>query len=48
MPYLAGLAGEFGRTTAYRAVTHPSLPNYLAVAGGSTFGARYRMYFFRP
>jgi acid phosphatase len=38
MPYLAGLAHEFGRTTAYRAVTHPSLPNYLAVAGGSTFG----------
>ena len=37
MPYLAGLADEFGRTTAYRAVTHPSLPNYLAVAGGSTF-----------
>ena len=38
MPFLAGLADEFGRTTAYRAVTHPSLPNYLAVAGGSTFG----------
>ena len=38
MPYLAGLANDFGRTTAYRAVTHPSLPNYLAVAGGSTFG----------
>jgi phospholipase C len=38
MPYLAGVADEFGRTTAYRAVTHPSLPNYLAVAGGSTFG----------
>jgi phospholipase C len=38
MPYLAGLADDFGRTTDYRAVTHPSLPNYLAVAGGSTFG----------
>jgi acid phosphatase len=38
MPYLAGLAEEFGRATAYRAVTHPSLPNYLALAGGSTFG----------
>ena len=38
MPYLAGLAAEFGRTTDYRAVAHPSLPNYLAVAGGSTFG----------
>jgi acid phosphatase len=38
MPYLARLSEEFGRTTAYRAVTHPSLPNYLALAGGSTFG----------
>src|SRR3954471_8580706 len=38
MPYLASLARTYGRTTAYRAVTHPSLPNYLALAGGSTFG----------
>lgn len=38
MPYLASLAGTYGRTTAYHAVTHPSLPNYLAIAGGSTFG----------
>ncbi len=40
MPYLASLARTYGRTTAYRAVTHPSLPNYLALAGGSTFGVR--------
>lgn len=38
MPYLAGLANQYGQTTGYRAVTHPSLPNYLALAGGSTFG----------
>lgn len=38
MPYLAGLAGTFGQTSNYRAITHPSLPNYLAIAGGSTFG----------
>jgi acid phosphatase len=38
MPYLAGLARRHGYTTHYRAVTHPSLPNYLAIAGGSTFG----------
>ena len=38
MPYLAGLASTYGRTTAYRAVAHPSLPNYLALIGGSTFG----------
>ncbi len=38
MPYLASLAQTYGRTTAYEAVEHPSLPNYLAIAGGSTFG----------
>ena len=38
MPYLASLARAHGRTTHYRALTHPSLPNYLALAGGSTFG----------
>lgn len=40
MPYLAQMARTYGHTTAYRAVTHPSLPNYLAIAGGSTFGVR--------
>jgi acid phosphatase len=40
MPYLASLAASYGKTTAYKAVTHPSLPNYLAIAGGSTFGVR--------
>lgn len=40
MPYLASLAKAHGRTSAYKAVTHPSLPNYLAIAGGSTFGVR--------
>jgi phospholipase C len=38
MPYLASMAKTYGSTIAYRAVTHPSLPNYLAIAGGSTFG----------
>ncbi|MDX6197422.1 MAG: phosphatidylinositol-3-phosphatase [Actinomycetota bacterium] len=38
MPHLAALAQTYGKTTAYKAVTHPSLPNYLALAGGSTFG----------
>ena len=38
MPYLASLARTYGRTTAYHAIRHPSLPNYLAIAGGSTFG----------
>jgi hypothetical protein len=40
MPYLASLANTYGQTTSYRAVTHPSLPNYLAIAGGSTFGVQ--------
>jgi phosphatidylinositol-3-phosphatase len=38
MPYLNSLAQTYGYATNYRALTHPSLPNYLAVAGGSTFG----------
>ena len=38
MPYLVGLGTKYGHTTAMHGVTHPSLPNYLAIAGGSTFG----------
>jgi len=38
MPYLASMADTYGRTSAYQAVAHPSLPNYLALIGGSTFG----------
>lgn len=38
MPYTSGLATRFGYADHYRAVNHPSLPNYLAIAGGSTFG----------
>ena len=38
MPFLAGLSDKYGYATAWKAITHPSLPNYLAIAGGSTFG----------
>ncbi|MCU1594460.1 MAG: putative hydrolase [Frankiales bacterium] len=38
MPYLASLARSYGQATSYATLTHPSLPNYLAMAGGSTFG----------
>ena len=38
MPYTNGLAKTYGYATHYTAITHPSLPNYLAIAGGSTFG----------
>jgi acid phosphatase len=38
MPWLNGLAQKYGYASRYRAVTHPSLPNYLAIASGSTHG----------
>jgi phosphatidylinositol-3-phosphatase len=40
MPWTSALAARYGYATAYHAMTHPSLPNYLAVAGGSTFGVQ--------
>lgn len=38
MPYLWSLAQQYGYASNYAAISHPSLPNYLAIAGGSTFG----------
>jgi phospholipase C len=38
LPYLNGLIDSFGLATAAYGVTHPSLPNYLALTGGDTFG----------
>jgi hypothetical protein len=38
MPYLFGLARRYAYASEWSAVTHPSLPNYLAITGGSTFG----------
>ena len=40
MPYLASLAATYGVATDYRSLSHPSLPNYLAMLGGSTMGVR--------
>lgn len=40
MPYLSLLATKYAYPTNYTAITHPSLPNYLALAGGSTFGVK--------
>ena len=37
-PYINGLAHTYALATAMYAVSHPSLPNYLALTGGSTFG----------
>jgi hypothetical protein len=38
MPYTFGLAQRFGYATQYTAIRHPSLPNYIAIAGGQTYG----------
>jgi phospholipase C len=38
MPYLYGLSATYGRADRFYAVTHPSLPNYLAFWSGSTQG----------
>ena len=40
MPYVSALAAQYAVATNYHAITHPSLPNYLALTGGSTFGIR--------
>ncbi|MGI8412072.1 MAG: alkaline phosphatase family protein [Solirubrobacteraceae bacterium] len=37
-PFLNRLASRYALATRMYAVTHPSLPNYLALTGGSTFG----------
>jgi phosphatidylinositol-3-phosphatase len=36
--YINELAAKYGVATNYVSVAHPSLPNYLALTGGSTFG----------
>jgi hypothetical protein len=38
MPYLYSLARRYGYADNYSAIRHPSLPNYLAIAAGDTFG----------
>jgi acid phosphatase len=38
MPYAFGLARRFGYATSYTAIGHPSLPNYIAIASGQTYG----------
>jgi acid phosphatase len=38
MPYVYRLARKYAYADHYRAITHPSLPNYLAIASGGTHG----------
>jgi acid phosphatase len=37
MPYLWSIARRYGRATSWSDIGHPSLPNYLAIFGGSAF-----------
>jgi len=37
-PFINGLARRYASARKMYGVTHPSLPNYLALTGGSTFG----------
>jgi len=39
-PYLNGLARRYALATDYFAIGHPSLPNYIALIGGSTYEIR--------
>src|SRR3954454_10501512 len=38
MPKAFALARKYGYATDYRAITHPSLPNYIAMTSGRTHG----------
>jgi phosphatidylinositol-3-phosphatase len=37
-PFLASLAAKYGVAQDYHAVAHPSVPNYLALTSGTTWG----------
>jgi phospholipase C len=37
-PYLNALVDRYALATNYSAITHPSLPNYIALTGGTTAG----------
>ena len=37
-PYITSLGNAYARATNYTAITHPSLPNYLDLYGGSNYG----------
>jgi phospholipase C len=37
-PFLNGLASRYGLATYFFATRHPSLPNYIAMIGGDTYG----------
>jgi acid phosphatase len=47
-PFTASLASKYRVATNYSAVAHPSLPNYLALTSGQTFGIRDDSYHVLP
>ena len=46
--YLAFLAGRYGLAENYAAITHPSVPNYLALTSGQTWGVTDDSYHLLP
>ena len=40
-PFLNSLINAYGSATQYHGLTHPSLPNYYPVVGGTDFGLTY-------
>jgi acid phosphatase len=39
-PYIASVANQYAVATSYHSVANPSLPNYLVMTSGSTWGVR--------
>ncbi len=46
--FTATLAAEYGLAQNYRAITHPSVPNYLALTSGQTWGVTDDSYHLLP
>ena len=46
--FTASLAATYGEAANYRAVAHPSVPNYLALTSGSTWGVTDDSYHVLP
>jgi len=47
-PFTASLAARYREATNYHAITHPSVPNYLALTSGSTWGVTDDSYHVLP
>src|SRR4029077_5272826 len=47
-PFTTSLAARYRVATNYHAITHPSVPNYLALTSGSTWGVTDDSYHVLP